>query len=91
MIYSLIFSDKSKSALAKLRRTKSISDKIDVLLIEMMEHPRTGTGKPELLKHDYAGLWSRRITQGIRIIYDIKDKTVSVHILEIGHYGDKLR
>jgi toxin YoeB len=89
MTYSLIFSDRSKNALTKLKRTKSISSKIDALLLELMEHPRTGTGKPELLKRDYAGLWSRRITQGVRIIYDIKDKIVSVHILEIGHYGDR--
>jgi toxin YoeB len=37
--------------------------KIQRLLGELEEHPRTGTGKPELLKGDMAGVWSRHIKQ----------------------------
>ena len=48
--------------------------KIQQLLTEMEEHPRTGTGKPELLSGDLSGVWSRRINQEHRILYEIHDK-----------------
>ena len=40
---------------------KTILNKISVLLNELTEHPFEGTGKPELLKHNLSGCWSRRI------------------------------
>lgn len=52
--------------------------------------PQTGTGKPEALKGDFAGLWSRRIDKGARLIYSIYEETVCVYVLSMrGHYGDK--
>ena len=55
-----------------------------------MEHPYSGTGKPELLKHNYAGYYSRRITQKHRLIYEINDQEITVLILSAaGHYQDK--
>ncbi len=41
---------------------KKVLQKIDALLNELREHPKTGTGKPELLKHYKAPTWSRRIS-----------------------------
>lgn len=64
--------------------------KLEKLLVEIMEHPRTGTGKPELLKYNFAGCYSRRISKKHRLIYQIFDEKVTVLILSIvGHYGDK--
>lgn len=37
-----------------------------------------GTGKPERLKHQLQGLWSRRITDKHRLIYEIVDNAVHV-------------
>jgi toxin YoeB len=55
-----------------------------------MEHPRTGTGKPEIKKYDLAGLYSRRISQKHRLVYQIKDETVTVIVITAaGHYDDK--
>jgi len=55
-----------------------------------MEHPLAGTGKPEELKHNYQGFYSRRINKKHRIIYSIKAEIVTVYILSVfGHYGDK--
>ncbi|KAB2932071.1 MAG: Txe/YoeB family addiction module toxin [Candidatus Contendobacter sp.] len=49
--------------------------------------PRVGTGKPEALKHDLAGLWSRRLSHRDRLIYRFDDS--SIHIFAIGgHYED---
>ena len=64
--------------------------KIQRMLSEMEQHPRTGTGKPELLKGDLSGVWSRRIDKKNRILYEIHDDVVIVLVLSMrGHYGDK--
>ena len=55
-----------------------------------MEHPETGSGQPEILKHDLEGLYSRRINKKHRLVYDIKDEIVTVIVLSAhSHYGDK--
>lgn len=65
-----------------------IVNKIANLLKELQEHPRTGTGKPEALKYDLSGYWSRRITQEHRMIYKIVDSAVIVEIVSYkGHYS----
>lgn len=54
---------------------------------ELEVHPRTGTGKPELLKGDMAGVWSRRINKKDRILYEIHDEIVIVYMISMrGHY-----
>jgi len=55
-----------------------------------MDHPRKGTGKPEQLKGDLSGLYSRRINKKHRLIYDIQDEIITVIVLSAhSHYGDK--
>ena len=57
---------------------------------ELKVHPKTGTGRPEALKGDRNGQWSREITKKHRLIYEIHDEVVSVIVLtSYGHYGDK--
>ena len=69
---------------------KKVLKKIVALLEVLKVHPQTGTGKPEALKGDFAGLWSRRIDKGARLIYSIYEETVCVYVLSMrGHYGDK--
>lgn len=69
---------------------KKILLKIDKLLDELREHPKTGTGKPEQLKHYETPTWSRRVTNNHRLIYRIEDDRVVVLVLSFwGHYGDK--
>jgi toxin YoeB len=45
-----------------------------------------GIGKPEPLKHQLAGKWSRRIDKANRIIYKIENKTIYIFSLK-GHYN----
>jgi toxin YoeB len=55
-----------------------------------MEHPTKGTGQPEMLKHDLAGLYSRRINKKHRLVYSINEQVVTVYVLTAWfHYGDK--
>ena len=44
------------------------------LITEIASTPFTGTGKPEPLKHDLRGKWSRRISQEHRLVYEVKGK-----------------
>ncbi|MEX2484414.1 MAG: Txe/YoeB family addiction module toxin [Brumimicrobium sp.] len=50
---------------------KIILKKLNRLLSEIIEHPFTGTGKPEQLKHNLSGYWSRRINKEHRLIYEV--------------------
>ncbi len=92
MSYLLEF---TKTALSDIEKHKKSGDKttlkkIHLLLSELMEHPRTGTGQPEKLKYDLEGLYSRRINRKHRLVYDIKDEIVTVLMLSAhSHYGDK--
>jgi toxin YoeB len=64
--------------------------KIQSLLEELELHPETGTGKPEKLKDNLSGYWSRRINSEHRIIYFINTDLKTVDIYSIrGHYNKK--
>ena len=71
----LIYTQEAKADLKwwRLHGDEATKRKITKLLPEIAEHPTTGTGKPELLKGDLAGYWSRRINQKDRIVYRIED------------------
>lgn len=45
--------------------------RINALLEECRRHPFTGTGKPEALKQNLSGWWSRRITGEHRLVYRV--------------------
>jgi len=69
---------------------KKVLIKIDKLLNELREHPKTGTGKPELLMYYETPTWSRRLTDNHRLIYRIQEERVVVLVLSFwGHYGEK--
>ena len=60
------------------------------LLDELEKHPETGTGKPEQLKYFDVPTWSRRISDKHRLVYQIKEKIVTILVLSAwGHYNDK--
>lgn len=64
---------------------KAILKKLLVLINEIAEQPFEGTGKPEALKHQLSGLWSRRINREHRIIYEVSKDIVYIHSPK-GHY-----
>ncbi|MEP2773777.1 MAG: Txe/YoeB family addiction module toxin [Fulvivirga sp.] len=92
MKYTLTF---SKTALKDIEKHKKSGDrstlkKIEKLLNELMDHPYTRTGQPEMLKHELAGLYSRRINKKHRLVYSVNEQVVTVYILAAwSHYGDK--
>ena len=78
MTYELILQPKADQHLdAHIRAgNKQLLKKIYTLFEELKQHPQTGTGKPEKLKHRQTGLWSRRIDDKHRFTspnhYDIR-------------------
>ena len=71
-MYKLDYTDEAMLDMQRLKRDEPKAfQKLGKLLGELMEHPRTGTGKPEQLKGDRAGQWSRHITRKHRLVYEI--------------------
>jgi toxin YoeB len=48
------------------------------LIREVQRDPFHGTGKPEPLKHELAGCWSRRIDKEHRLVYQVKENTIRI-------------
>ena len=65
---------------------KAIMNKITALLKDIADHPYTGIGKPEPLKYELAGYWSRRINSEHRIVYSVDEEVVRVYVLSIRYY-----
>jgi toxin YoeB len=64
--------------------------KIEKILKELSINPFLGTGRPEKLKYDLKGFWSRRLNQKDRIVYRVQENIVTVFVISaIGHYDDK--
>lgn len=63
----------------------SIQNKIRQLISAIQSNPYTGIGKPEPLKYNLSGQWSRRINEEHRIIYEVIDDVLYIHSLK-GHY-----
>ena len=69
---------------------KTIMNRITALLKDIVEHPYTGIGKPEPLKYDLAGKWSRRINSEHRLIYSVNEDIVTVYVFAMRyHYSKK--
>ena len=69
----------------KQQGNDKIRNRISQLITDICEHPFTGIGKPEPLKYELSGLWSRRITRQHRIIYEVFDGKISIISMK-GHY-----
>jgi len=52
--------------------------KINKLIKDILRDPFKGLGKPEPLRHDLKGYWSRRITEEHRIVYKVTDSAIIV-------------
>ncbi|HOG36772.1 MAG TPA: Txe/YoeB family addiction module toxin [Paludibacteraceae bacterium] len=87
--YRLAFSEIADADIARWKKSgqKIIMSRISKLLEELEHHPMTGTVKPEQLRFNLSGKFSRRIDSKNRLVYDIDEKKriVTIHSL-FGHY-----
>ena len=86
---SLVFEGSSWTEYEQLReKDKKMHNALRKLLKEMLRgNPASGTGKPEKLKHNLQGLWSRRLSQKDRLVYKFDDNYLYVFAIG-GHYND---
>jgi len=89
MSYRIVIEKLAKKHIAAHKRSGNVKlfRKIGNLLEELEEHPREGTGKPEMLSGDLPGYWLRRIDSKHRLVYSIEDDIVTVTVISAkGHY-----
>jgi len=89
MGYHLDFTDKAKEDITNHQKTgnKAVLKKLFTLLEELEQHPFSGTGKPEPLKYELSGMWSRRINKEHRLVYEAKEDVVYI-LSAKGHYEE---
>jgi len=90
--FRVIISENARKDIKKHIKSgnKIVINKIKKILIELEDEPEKGIGNPEPLKYELSGKWSRRISNKDRMIYEVKDKIVTVEVLSaMGHYSDK--
>ena len=61
-----------------LKNDKQKLKRINELLKDISRNPYEGIGKPEPLKFNYAGFWSRRIDEEHRLIYRVEDDEIQI-------------
>jgi toxin YoeB len=85
---SVVFHEDTLQTYEYLRETnKPIHKKLFNILKEMQkDDPTEGTGKPEALKYELAGYYSRRISDKDRLVYSFDDE--NIYIIAIGGHYD---
>ena len=57
---------------------KKMLKRINLLIKDISRQPYDGIGKPEPLKHNYRGFWSRRINEEHRLIYQVREDEIRI-------------
>ena len=84
-----MFSDNAwQDFLLWMREDRKTAKKIASLLADIERNGNAGLGKPESLKGNLSGYWSRRISEKDRLIYRFDETTIYIAACK-GHYGDK--
>lgn len=89
MSFKIVFRPDAIKDIEKILKSgnQPLIRKLKKLIEELQEHPETGTGKPERLKNNLSGFWSRRINQEHRLVYSIDgDKVIVTVVSAFGHY-----
>lgn len=83
----IVFTDEAKQDLEWWKKSGKVAilKRVRVLLESIQQASFEGIGKPEPLKYNLAGKWSRRITETDRLVYEIRDDMIVIHALR-GHY-----
>ena len=86
----LFESEQAQSDKLKIRKDypKSIQKRLVRMVNEMLETPFKGIGKPEPLKYELTGMWSRRLTDNERIVFYVEGDTLNI-MRYLSHYNDK--
>jgi len=81
-----VFSENAwQDFMAWVREDRKIARRINELLTDIERNGHEGIGKPEALRHDLSGYWSRRITQKDRLPSTFDEKNIYIAACK-GHY-----
>lgn len=85
---SIVFEGITWGKYEELRKKDKVLHKNLCKILKEMQrgNPSKGLGKPEQLKHNLSGYWSRRLSHGDRLIYKFDDN--SIYIFAIGGHYD---
>lgn len=61
-----------------IEKDRKMAQRIVRLIQAVQRDPFTGIGKPELLKHELAGCWSRRINDEHRMVYQVLEGKIRI-------------
>ena len=87
---SLVFEGRTWEAYEAMRqKDKKLHESARKIIKELLrcDDPAVGTGKPELLKHNLSGFWSRRLSHKDRIVYRFDESSIYIFALG-GHYDE---
>ena len=83
----LLFKETAKEDLIYWKKNNpKILKRINELLLSIKNDPYSGIGKPEALKYELSGYWSRRINKEHRLLYKVEDNYIGIYALRY-HYG----
>lgn len=71
------------------RTDRKLEERLFELVEAVARDPFAGIGKPEILKHDFQGCWSRRLSEEHRIVYRVTSTAVEF-LSARGHYPKQL-
>ena len=60
------------------RTDKGILKRVNELIRDIQRQPFAGIGKPEPLRFEFSGYWSRRIDQAHRLVYKVEGRTLYI-------------
>ena len=91
MSYKIAFLPRARKDFDEWKRNDGKTvERIKEILRDIAEHPYSGIGKPEPLKHNLTGKWSRRINKTDRIVYSVYGDKILVYVFSMmGHYQKK--
>ena len=69
------------------KNDRKILQRVNELIRDALRNPFTGIGKPELLRNNLKGWWSRRVTQEHRLIYRVDGESLLIMQCRF-HYDD---
>ena len=69
------------------KQDRKVLKRINQLIKDIERNPFDGIGKPEPLKGNLSGWWSRRMDDSNRIVYRVKGNVIEIASCR-GHYGD---
>lgn len=69
-------------------KDKKTLKKLNQIIKDIERHGHQGMGKPERLKNDSAGRWSRRLNKKDRLVYSLEEDSIIIRACRT-HYGEK--